>query len=493
MAAEDLYADLAPPPIADTDLGVSPLGPAPVLPTATAGQQSAIDRILKLVTAGIAMKMGPGAGTGFAAGINQSMQQRERGRQIADQQAQQQYRFQEQQYQRDQQIHDQDVWKRQQAVQQTLDSLRKVAPTLSSKEEYDQYVNAYGQGLRSMGLRVDANYLRTAVPYAEPKVETKAQKLLDKWSKIPSNAELLKTAPEQAMKATVMFDRDGDGVEEAVSLPDLASLAKMPFAQDASGTLIFSEAGTSKDDKANADSVYADLLTQARAEGKLVDGRSPEAAKRRNDLRVQANKSVGDARRAPARPAGGGGETETRKNMRVDGLRNRFSTEPIVKEFNTISGAAASVDRVLKGTWSGPADMALVYEFMKVLDPNSVVRESEYASASRSGNIFSGWAAQFNGMLSPQGGFLSPQVRSGFGELVKSKLAVKRAQYDHLAGQYSTQIDRITGEPGTGKDYLINYAAGSDAPQQTGPQLGERRTFNGKVGEWDGKGWVEVR
>jgi hypothetical protein len=30
-------------------------------------------------------------------------------------------------------------------------------------------------------------------------------------------------------------------------------------------------------------------------------------------------------------------------------------------------------------------------------------------------------------------------------------------------------------------------------PGTTGPKIGERRTFDGKIGEWDGKGWKAVQ
>jgi hypothetical protein len=36
------------------------------------------------------------------------------------------------------------------------------------------------------------------------------------------------------------------------------------------------------------------------------------------------------------------------------------------------------------------------------------------------------------------------------------------------------------------------YAPDLGAPQTSGPKVGERRNFNGKIGEWDGKGWKAV-
>jgi hypothetical protein len=36
------------------------------------------------------------------------------------------------------------------------------------------------------------------------------------------------------------------------------------------------------------------------------------------------------------------------------------------------------------------------------------------------------------------------------------------------------------------------YAPQTTAPAQNGPKVGERRNFNGKIGEWDGTGWKAV-
>ena len=61
-------------------------------------------------------------------------------------------------------------------------------------------------------------------------------------------------------------------------------------------------------------------------------------------------------------------------------LRKEFSTNQIVKEFNTVNSAynriSASVEEV-SAAW----DLSLIFNYMKVLDPNSVVRESEFATA----------------------------------------------------------------------------------------------------------------
>lgn len=159
------------------------------------------------------------------------------------------------------------------------------------------------------------------------------------------------------------------------------------------------------------------------------------------------------------------GTNDARTNSRIDRITGSFNTSPIVKEFNEVQAQHQTIAQLVNSNWSGPADMSIVFGFMKALDPNSVVRETEYANASKSGNIFSGWAARFNGALSPNGGFLSPQVKADFLRTIESRMSVKRAQYDNLRKQTVQKIDRIKdGAPETGDEAVTDYGAAFPPP-----------------------------
>lgn len=167
---------------------------------------------------------------------------------------------------------------------------------------------------------------------------------------------------------------------------------------------------------------------------------------------------------------GGGGPgsaADSRINARVDRVVSTFNGSPIVKEFNEVQAQHATIQDLVSRPWTGPGDMSIVFSFMKALDPSSVVRETEYDNASKSGNIFAGWAARFNGKLNPSGGFLSEQVKRDFLGAISGRLGVKRKQYDNLRGQLVKRVDRIrSGAPETGDEALIDYA--SAIPSDTG-------------------------
>jgi muramidase (phage lysozyme) len=150
------------------------------------------------------------------------------------------------------------------------------------------------------------------------------------------------------------------------------------------------------------------------------------------------------------------GELTTKQQSIVQNYSTQFTNSPIVKDYNEVLYKKLSMEEILKGGVSGPADLSLVYEFMKALDPTSVVRESEYATAAKSGNIFQGIYAKFNGYLKEKGGILPQNVRSEFTRIIDNKLAVKEKQYNNLRNEYGNQINKQAGIT-DGSDYLINY------------------------------------
>src|SRR3990167_1047327 len=67
---------------------------------------------------------------------------------------------------------------------------------------------------------------------------------------------------------------------------------------------------------------------------------------------------------------------DLRVQGQIDAIRNQFSGSPIVKNFNDVQGKLLAFANIIELGVGGPGDLALVFDFMKALDPNSVVRES---------------------------------------------------------------------------------------------------------------------
>lgn len=123
---------------------------------------------------------------------------------------------------------------------------------------------------------------------------------------------------------------------------------------------------------------------------------------------------------------------------------NKFDSQPVVKNFVEVQNKAASINRIIDSGVGGPGDLALVFEFMKALDPTSVVRESEFESAAKSGNFFKGAFAQFNGKFT-EGSFLTPEVRESFRTLAGEKFNVIQQQYDNTYDEFAKRINNVAG------------------------------------------------
>lgn len=88
-----------------------------------------------------------------------------------------------------------------------------------------------------------------------------------------------------------------------------------------------------------------------------------------------------------------------------------FQSDAKVKDFNSVS---TSFNRVLASVSnpSAAGDLSLIFNYMKMLDPNSVVRESEFATAQNAGSVPSRVIAQYNKVLN--GERLADEQRADF-------------------------------------------------------------------------------
>lgn len=121
-------------------------------------------------------------------------------------------------------------------------------------------------------------------------------------------------------------------------------------------------------------------------------------------------------------------------------LRNDFKSEPIYKEYNDMKTAYAQITSALKqGTPIG--DTAAATKIMKLLDPGSVVRESELGMAMAA----AGKMDRLENFLRMQmsGEKLTPTQRTDFGALAAELMRAasqaynaKRSEYENFGKQY---------------------------------------------------------
>lgn len=120
------------------------------------------------------------------------------------------------------------------------------------------------------------------------------------------------------------------------------------------------------------------------------EGRRSTQAFQENQAQMNRDlrRELGDASRANA-ASNQGGVQEQRMFQREQALNSDYE-----KATKTIGDEVHAADSLMRLSAKGAAAMtaaeqqALIYSFMKMLDPTSVVRESEYASAARARGVF---------------------------------------------------------------------------------------------------------
>ena len=152
------------------------------------------------------------------------------------------------------------------------------------------------------------------------------------------------------------------------------------------------------------------------------------------------------------------GDLPPRTQARVNQLSDAFRKDPAVVRANTIAESLNFV-RSLSDTTTNPGDdQALVYAFAKAMDPESVVREGEYATVQKYAQSWLS-AFKFDAMrVLNESQFLTPQARQQLKATIATRFQASKTSYDNVRREYAKQIDRET-KAGDGLDRLVDYAA----------------------------------
>jgi len=156
-------------------------------------------------------------------------------------------------------------------------------------------------------------------------------------------------------------------------------------------------------------------------------------------------------------------------------LRKEFQGLPVVKAFGALAETKAKMDTLLADP-SGVSDLGAATMFMKMLDPGSVVRESELAMAMQTTGLLDSMQNYYTKLKN--GETLNPQQRAEFAAVTQRLFdAAQRAyspveqQYRRLAASYQFTPDRVAVAP-----------VGVDTTVPPGQRRSLGDIFNRKVG-----------
>lgn len=108
---------------------------------------------------------------------------------------------------------------------------------------------------------------------------------------------------------------------------------------------------------------------------------------------------------------------------------------------------------------SAAGDLALLFNYMKILDPGSVVRESEFANAETAASIPDRIRGQWERVRS--GERLAPEVREDFVQQASNLVQAQEGLQRRLESQYGSIAQRSGIRP---EDVVIDYTGGQGEP-----------------------------
>lgn len=163
-------------------------------------------------------------------------------------------------------------------------------------------------------------------------------------------------------------------------------------------------------------------------------------------------------------PGMAGGFKDPKQQADVEeGMRNEFAG--LSKEFITVRDAHSQIDKLAQSPSAG-SDVALIYSFMKILDPNSVVRETEYATAQNAAGVPDQIRNVWNRILA--GERLNPTQRADFVNQAKTVYGTRESAYRRTQKQYEELAKRKGLDP---RNTMIEFAPPA-VPGAGGPQPG---------------------
>lgn len=278
------------------------------------------------------------------------------------------------------------------------------------------------------------------------------------WMDQQAQTETRRAQSQKAMQETLkarteMFARAlGGGVRSQAELDQALAAARASGITDGelTGLTVYNEQTAPLFERFVAMGVPAEKRVE-------LDARSSEAQKRRAFEEAERAKDRANRTKNAGIMAGNMAEARAAKREDAFGddtrdLRKEISSRKEIAKYRQASAELSSLKELAKET-SGASDMALVFAFMKAMDPDSVVRESEYAAAAATGTP----DERMMGLVSKYwtGGPLSKGQRQSFiraAEAAQSghKAAFERAAktYRHVAKKRGYDLEELGLEDG---------------------------------------------
>lgn len=152
--------------------------------------------------------------------------------------------------------------------------------------------------------------------------------------------------------------------------------------------------------------------------------------------------------------AGGGFDSVKDRANVEEGLRKEYAG--LAKPYFEVRDAYTRVESSAKDP-SAAGDLALIFNYMKMLDPGSVVREGEFATAQNAAGVPDQVRNMFNRILS--GERMNPDQRTDFVSRARQLYQGQERQYQGIQRQYRGISERVGADP---RNTIIDFGRPPD-------------------------------
>jgi hypothetical protein len=213
--------------------------------------------------------------------------------------------------------------------------------------------------------------------------------------------------------------------------------------------------------------------------GKLEDQRRERMLEDSTDLKAYSDAKIAEVKakfaelreklevdKLKPKPMGVGGPAKPALS-----LKDRLSAEgkirdDFTRDYQPIAEQTFSIQRLRASEVSAAGDLALIFNFMKMLDPKSIVKESEFATAENAGGVDESIRNQWNKLRN--GERLTPEQRTSFRGQAEKQYEPYKKQGGRIKAAYSAYAKRTEIDPSA-----IFLSAPQDdepeSPAQPGP------------------------
>lgn len=236
----------------------------------------------------------------------------------------------------------------------------------------------------------------------------------------------------------------------------------------------------------NMSQVYRQIAPKSAEEKKAqIMGLENLLQKHRSDLtksEISLLKSQMGTELSLAKLGDEGGE----KGMEIASkLRNEWLKNPLTKSTQDVAVAYEKV-KSSSAEPSAAGDLSLIFNYMKMLDPGSVVREGEFANAQNAAGVPDRVRNWYNKLMS--GERLNPTQRQDFTKQAENVFKSQMEQQKRFNKNYET----LSEQYGVGSDKVVLPGLFDITPQKKAEQ-GARQVWEGKTYEVRDGNWVEVK